>query len=268
MKTKVNLMIIMLLTGSMLYAQDYTQTVKGKITDLDTKVPLPGASIILVGSSPLVGTITDLDGNFKLEKIPVGRRSFEVSYLGYEKVYISEVLIGTGRNYGVEITLEKFFSDNFYMLTTASLFESKYTMPDGVERNTFFNSRYIFNVVGGKEFKVGKDKQNIIGANLRTMWRGGYRNVPIDLEASRQMQSEVRNYAQAFETKIPDYFRVDVGTSFRKNKSNWAWVLSLDIQNVTNRSNIWDENYDPEKQMVEQTYMVGLVPVLNYRVEF
>jgi len=207
-----------------------------------------------------------------LYEVPVvpGDTTHIKSVLNFSSGFTNENLVndGTGRNYGVELTLEKFFSNNWYMLTTASFFESKYTMPDGLERNTFFNSNYIFNVVGGKEFRIGKEKQNIIGANLRTIWRGGYRTVPVDLAASQEMHEEVRRYDLAFESKVPDYFRVDLGVSFRKNKPGWAWVLSLDIQNLTNRANIWEEEFNPEMNAIEKTYMVGLVPVLNYRVEF
>jgi hypothetical protein len=175
---------------------------------------------------------------------------------------------GTGRNYGVELTLEKFFSNNWYMLTTASLFESKYTMPDGVERNTLFNSKYIFNVVGGKEFEVGRNKQNILGLNVRSMWRGGYRTTPLDLEESIAQNREVRDYSRAFETKVPDYFRIDAGISYRKNKPSWSWILSLDVQNVTSRLNVWEEYYSPETGKIEKYYMNGLIPILNYRIEF
>ena len=175
---------------------------------------------------------------------------------------------GKGRNYGVEFTLEKFFSKDWYLLATASIFESKYTMPDGIERNTLFNSKYIYNLVGGKEFKVGRTSQNIIGTNIRAMWRGGYRTVPVDLAASKIQNEDVRDYSRAFDTKAPDYFRVDVGVSFRKNNPKWSWILSLDIQNVTDRGNIWDEYYDNEIKDMTQIYMVGLIPVLNYSVEF
>ncbi len=175
---------------------------------------------------------------------------------------------GTGRNYGLEVTLEKFFSKNWYMLGTASLFESKYTMPDGIERNTLYNSKYIFNVVGGKEFAVGRKKQNILGLNLRTMWRGGYRTVPLDLAASISRNRDVRDYNRAYETKAPDYFRVDLGISYRKNQPKWSWIVSLDLQNATNRGNIFDEYYSSEAGKVFQEYMVGLVPVLNYKIEF
>jgi len=175
---------------------------------------------------------------------------------------------GTGRNYGVEFTLEKFFSNNWYLLATASLFESKYKMSDGTERNTLFNSKYIYNLVGGKEFNVGKNKQNVLGTNIRGMWRGGYRTIPVDLEASIAQNKDVRDYSRAFETKAPDYFRVDLGVSFRKNKPNWSWILSLDLQNATGRLNVWDEYYSSDTKKMETSYMVGMVPVLNYRIEF
>jgi hypothetical protein len=175
---------------------------------------------------------------------------------------------GTGRNYGLELTLEKSFSNNYYMMTTASLFESKYTMPNGIERNTVFNSKYIYNLLGGKEFEVGRRKQNVIGTNLRMMWRGGYRTIPIDLDASNTSGEEVRDYDHAYETKAPDYFRVDVGVSFRKNNPNWSWVLSADIQNITGKLNVWDEYYNAESGALEQVTMVGMLPIINFKVEF
>ena len=154
------------------------------------------------------------------------------------------------------------------MMVTGSLFESKYTMMDGIERNTRFNSNYIGNFVAGKEFLVGKNKQNIIGTNIRTIWRGGYRDIPLDVAASNEQNKDIRDYDKAFETKAPDYFRVDLGVSYRKNKPTWSWVLSLDIQNATNRSNVYGQYYSSETKNIETSYMVGLIPVLNYRIEF
>lgn len=193
-----------------------------------------------------------------------------VSALNFSSGYTNEPFNneGTGRNYGVEFTLQKFFSKNYYLLATASLFESKYKMPGYDERNTLFNSKYIYNFVGGKEFKVGKNKQNIIGANIRLIWRGGYRTTPVNLAESVAQNDDIRDYSQAFETKIPDYFRVDIGTSFRKNNPKWSWIVSLDIQNASARSNVWGEYYSTETQQIEAWYMIGFVPVLNYRIEF
>ena len=176
--------------------------------------------------------------------------------------------LGTGRNYGMEFTLEKSFARNYYLLATASLFDSKYTMPDGVERNTLFNSKYIYNLVGGNEIAVGRKKQNTIGANIRMMLRGGYRTIPVDFEASESAGSDVRDYSKAYETKAPDYFRIDIGVNFRKNMPKWSWVLSVDIQNVTARLNVYDEYYQAETNSLEPIYMVGMLPIINYKIEF
>jgi len=61
---------------------------------------------------------------------------------------------------------------------------------------------------------------------------------------------------------------VDLGVSFRRNKPSWSWIISLDLQNATNRYNIADEFYSPETRNVEQWYMNGLIPILNYSIEF
>ncbi len=98
---------------------------------------------------------------------------------------------GTGENYGIELTLEKFYSKGYYFLVTASLFESKYTGSDGVYRNTAFNGNYVFNALAGKEFKI-KEK-HILALDVKFTYAGGKRYVPIDLAASIAYKDEVRD---------------------------------------------------------------------------
>jgi len=202
--------------------------------------------------------------------VKVGDTTGTVSSLNFGGGFTNESFNneGTGQNYGLELTLDKSFSRQYYLLFTTSLFQSKYTIPEFEQRNTRYNSNYLVNALGGKEFKVGKNKQNIISANIRGMLRGGYRTIPVDLDASIAAGKEVRDYDRAFETKTPDYFRVDIGASYRKNNPKWSWIVSLDMQNVTNRSNVWGEYYNHEEEAVESIYMTGLIPVLNFKVEF
>src|SRR5690606_9925525 len=61
---------------------------------------------------------------------------------------------GLGRNYGVELTLEKYLHKGFYFLFTQSLFSSKYRGSDHIWRNTPFNSQYVTNVLAGKEWTL------------------------------------------------------------------------------------------------------------------
>jgi outer membrane receptor protein involved in Fe transport len=73
---------------------------------------------------------------------------------------------GTGRNYGLELTLEKYFSRNYYFLVTGSLFDAKYEGSDGIERNTPFNGRYVVNALAGREFHVGR-RDNVLSLNWK-----------------------------------------------------------------------------------------------------
>ena len=62
---------------------------------------------------------------------------------------------GKGRNIGIDITFEKFLTRQYYYLGTVSLFTSEYKGGDGIERDTRFNSGYVINLLGGKEWTDG-----------------------------------------------------------------------------------------------------------------
>ncbi|MBE0654714.1 MAG: carboxypeptidase-like regulatory domain-containing protein, partial [Bacteroidales bacterium] len=83
------------------------QTVRGEIIDADTKNPLVGATILVEGTNPVMGTIAGLDGNFRFEGVPVGRYNFKITYVGYEPFIISEVLVGSGKEVVLNIELKE-----------------------------------------------------------------------------------------------------------------------------------------------------------------
>jgi len=175
---------------------------------------------------------------------------------------------GTGTNYGLEFTMEKFFTRSYYFMVTGSLFESKYKPADGHTYNTLYNGNYIINLLGGKEISVGKNHQNLIGFNTRILLKGGNRTTPILLEESINSGTTVKDLDQWMEGKVPDYFRWDAGTYFRNNRPAFSWIISLDIQNITNRQNIYNTYYNPGDQNIQYIYLLGIIPILNFRIEF
>ena len=80
---------------------------------------------------------------------------------------------GEGRNYGLDITLEKYMSNGFYYMATTSIFESKYKGGDGVWRDSRFNRNYVVNLLAGKEWKVGKNHQKSFEINGGIKFQGG-----------------------------------------------------------------------------------------------
>ena len=178
---------------------------------------------------------------------------------------------GTGKNYGVELTVEKFFSRGYYGLFTASLYQSKYTASDGIERNTAFNGRYVANLLAGKEWKLGKEKRNAITTDIKVTYAGGRYYTPIDLAASQARGREVlKGDEYAYTSTYPDYFRLDfkVGYTLNSRTKKLSQSISLDLQNVTNNKNVFSQSYDDRSRSISTTYQLGFFPNFIYKIQF
>ena len=175
---------------------------------------------------------------------------------------------GIGYNYGLELTAERYLFKGFYFLFTASLFDSKYRAADSVFYNTAYNSHYIFNCLGGKEFKIGQSGNITLGLNTRLYLKGGNRITPIDLELSRETGSVVYIHERTFMDKTSDFIRWDTGISINLNRPKYASHITVDLQNVLNRKNIYTQYYDNESQSIKYLYGLPFIPVFNFKIEF
>ncbi len=173
---------------------------------------------------------------------------------------------GLGRNYGVELTLERFLSSGYYFLLTTSVFDSKYTGSDGKWRNTAFNGNYVVNLLGGYEFRIGK--KSMLTIDLKSVFAGGRRYVPIDLEASEQQNAQEYDWSRAYEDQYDPYFRTDVRIGFKFNSRRYSQEWAVDLQNVSNYQSIFNEAYDVDKGEVYKTYQQGFLPMVLYRIRF
>ena len=176
---------------------------------------------------------------------------------------------GTGKNYGVELTIEKFFSKGYYGLFTSSIYSSKYKGSDGVERNTAFNGKYVFNALAGKEWKLGTSKRNKFSADIKFTNAGGRAYTPIDLLASNATGREQLS-SNAYSAYYDNYYRIDLkaGYTLNSGKRKISQTFSLDLQNVTNHKNVFSEGYDDKKQDIRTTYQLGFFPNLVYKFQF
>jgi hypothetical protein len=178
---------------------------------------------------------------------------------------------GTGINKGVELTIEKFFSKGYYALLTGSIYQSKYKGSDGIEHNTAFNGEYVYNILAGKEFKIGKEKQNKITLDFKLTQAGGRYFTPTDSVASMVWRKEIlKGDSYSFSQKIPDFFRMDfkIGYSMNSKKYKVAQSIFFDIQNITNNKNIFAYRYNPVTNSVNTSYQIGFFPNFVYRLQF
>jgi len=155
-----------------------------------------------------------------------------------------------------------------FMLLTGSLFMSEYQNTQGEWFNTQYNINYAMNFLTGKEWRVGKQKNNALTWSGRFIIHGGRRFIPIDEPASAQAGFIIENYSRAYEERIPYFQRIDMSLTYKKNKKKWSWSISLDIQNVLNRRNVLDRRYNLSSMQYFDRFQLGLIPVINYRVYF
>jgi len=183
---------------------------------------------------------------------------------------VSLVNTGTGFNQGLELTLEKFFSDGFYGLLTSSFFESKYEGSDGIERNTPFNNGYVVNFLAGKEFKTGRSGKNILFVDTRLTTSGGRYFTPVDLEASRNAGFEVLQEDVAFSQQYEDYFRWDVkfGLKINSRTKKTSHQFYVDLQNVTANENIFVRRYNRLTNNIDEVNQIGFFPDFGYKFQF
>jgi hypothetical protein len=175
---------------------------------------------------------------------------------------------GMGRNYGWELTFEKFFGKGYYFLVTATLFQSKYKGSDGVWRNTAFNNQHTLTLLGGYEYRFGKRKRLLVGLDGRITTAGGRWYTPIDAAASATSVFAVYENDKAFSQRLKDYFRTDMRAKVRLNSKKVSQEFALDISNIFNTQNPLNVVYDVASKSLRTNYQIGFFPVVQYRVEF
>ena len=210
-----------------------------------------------------------------LNDVPVERTSTSFSMLNTGADFIfpekgSLLNAGTGANYGLELTVEKFFSRGWYGLFTLSLFEAKYKGSDGVQRSTAFDGRYVVNALAGREFALGKTGRRFLTLDTKCTAAGGRPYTPVNLDASRAAGKEVLLEEQAFSQRLDPYLRWDLKIGYRLNsaKHKLSQTFFLDFQNVTNHRNIFAMRYNTVRGEVGRIDQIGFFPDVLYRVEF
>jgi hypothetical protein len=182
---------------------------------------------------------------------------------------------GLGRNAGFELTYERFMNKGFYFLNTVSIYRSLYTAQDGIEYPTVFDSRYALNVLGGKEFyfsektnKKGKTSKSSMTVDLKLMVNGGQRHTPVNEALSKQMQEVIYIRNRTNELQYEDYARFDLRIAYKVQTKKMTQEWGVDIQNLTNRDNIFSRNYDLETGSYVTTNQTGILPIGLYRITF
>ncbi len=197
--------------------------------------------------------------------------SYSVLNIGasyYDPPYDSLTNKGRGRNYGAELTVEKFFNKTYYVLCTASLYQSKYEGSDGIERNTAFNGNYTLNALAGGDINLDKARRKVISISAKINYAGGKWYTPINLTESEFEHVPIYESNLAFSEQYPPYSRIDLKVALKLNGKKITQEWAFEAQNIFNRQNIFQRIYNPNTNSLETDYQLGFFPVGSYRITF
>lgn len=184
--------------------------------------------------------------------------------------FISDKLVnrGKGRNYGLEVTLERFLNKGYYYLLTGSVFKSEYNGGDGIWRSTTFDRGVVANALIGKEWMTGASKSNILGINCRVTYQGGQRYIPIDESASILAMDAVEDEMNAYSSQLDGNLILHFSSSYRKNKPNHSSVWTLSVLNATMVKEFQGFAYNRQTNAIDQLGDALIIPNLSYKIEF
>lgn len=188
--------------------------------------------------------------------------------LNNQSGFVEEPLVseGKGQNYGVDLTVERFFAKRFFFLFAGSAISATYQALDGKTYNSKFNTRYVTSLTAGKEFDFGKGR--LLQMGFRAIYKGGFRYTPADLEMSKQEGRFVPIDSLSFANQVDPYFRLDARFAYRFNAKKFAMLISLDAQNILNRKNMSGIDFDPNLGEFFFRYQGEIIPVLSFQIDF
>lgn len=159
---------------------------------------------------------------------------------------------GKGRNYGLELTVEKFLHQGYYAMANVHAFRSLYQAADGIWRSSAYDLRYQCNLLGGYQFAWGK--AYLSGVDVKWSASGGRPETPWG--------------GEAYSARYPPYSRLDVRVFLQYRAKRLFYEFAVDLQNVGNRKNLLYEVYDPQSKLYTYYYQTLFSPMYTFSVLF
>nr|WP_308547843.1 TonB-dependent receptor [uncultured Parabacteroides sp.] len=194
------------------------------------------------------------------------------SVLNRNTFYVEDALVnkGNGRNYGIDVTFEKYMTKGFYYMITASVFDSKYKGGDGVWHNTKFNRNYVLNGLIGKEWMIGRDKRDVLSVNLKLTYQGGDRYSPVDEQATLAHPDKETQYdeTRAYSLQLSPMFLANYTLSYRMNRNKVSHEFAVKGMNATGYKEYFGHEYNLKTGVIEPRRLKNSIFNITYRLDF
>ena len=191
--------------------------------------------------------------------------------------YIEEPLVNEGntRNYGADITLEHYMSRGFYGQVNGSLFKSEYRGLDKKWRNQLYDRGYMVKVLGGKEWMIGKRKQDVFNVSVKYTLQGGLRHTPIDVDAMRANvaagiinDQPIYKEEEAMTLQFDPTSILDLTVSYKINRKNVGHTIAFEGVNILQHETPYAVHYDLGTGQLRVDKSGISLPNIYYRIDF
>ena len=191
--------------------------------------------------------------------------------------YIEEPLVNEGntRNYGADITLEHYMSRGFYGQVNGSLFKSEYRGLDKKWRNQLYDRGYMVKVLGGKEWMIGKKKQDVFNVSVKYTLQGGLRHTPIDVDAMRANvaagiinDQPIYKEDEAMTLQFDPTSILDLTVSYKINRKNVGHTIAFEGVNILQHETPYAVHYDLGTGQLRVDKSGISLPNIYYRIDF
>ncbi|MFK7926533.1 MAG: carboxypeptidase regulatory-like domain-containing protein [Bacteroidia bacterium] len=163
------LLLLLLLVSPLFITAQVTQTIRGKVIDADTQQPLVGARVFIDEDGIQIGALSDPKGNYRLENVPIGRRTIKCTYNGYLNSVSDPIVLNSTKELVVEIKM----AENIGESTTEEVLITARDYPTKAVNDLSVVSTRSFNAEETERYAASVNDPSRMALSLPGVQQGG-----------------------------------------------------------------------------------------------
>ena len=160
-------------------------------------------------------------------------------------------------------------SHGFYYMATVSLYDSKYrTADNGKWFNSRYNRHFAVNLLAGKEWMLGSNRQNILGLSGKVTVQGGDRYSPIDMESSQLQHDAIHDEGTPYSCWFNPMMLAHLTVNYKINSQKVSHEFAAKLINITGYKDYYGHRYNFQNNTVEAEREANILPNISYKIYF